>query len=113
MRIEYEPLLGQRDRRHHQALPRQLAESFMGERQTAPGARHADPAMAERGAPFLVHVLGGGGRRCFTIIKTRGLSLGRITQHKPPAADVARRWMRDSKSEGGSHGSIDRVAAVL
>src|SRR5262249_5126702 len=47
------------------------------------------------------------------IVDDARLARGRIDEHEPAAADVARGRMRDGEGERGGNSRIDRVAALL
>ena len=114
-----ESLLREIDGRHHDVLPRELAEPPMGARESADGAGHAGREVAFRrqravDLPVLVQIhrsrrFRG---RLLAVIERRRLALGRPDDHEPAAADVACARMGDGERERRGNGGIDGVAAA-
>ena len=112
-----EAFRGQLDRRGQQFGPGLAAVVGRGELEAAHGAGDADGAvsahaLARQGAVRAeVHVAAGRCGRALAEIEEGGASIGEADQHESPAADVARRGMRDRQREPDRDGRIDGVAA--
>ena len=111
--VKNKALFGKHGRWHDEGFPGELTKFAVGHRQAADGSRHAGDTMPVGRVAFIEHCFVGGGGGGFAIVDDGRRTRGGVDEHETAAADVAGSWMRDGQGEGGGHGCVNRVAALL